>query len=231
MTSIRTAARLSKSLRLGPPRLSMAFSRFYSSKKSDTTQIETILGAPNWSVRSLLPNPASKPPPSITPDQLHHLLRISALPQPANQEEEQSMLDILESQIHFVKEIQLVDTTGVAPLARIRDESPAAMQEEMIGIEKLREALAKEKVSGRRGKIQRIPGEKKIVRMEQPGMGMPSGPRQRQRGNISLLKSAIELFSQFSMALEHAGGINIPHEAKQSDINMVRCFCLRLLVE
>ncbi|KAJ5603666.1 hypothetical protein N7537_006622 [Penicillium hordei] len=160
MTSLRTAARLPKSLRPGPSRLNTAFSRFYSSEKSDSADIEFILGAPNWSVRSLLPNPASKPPPSITPTQLHHLLRISALPQPANQEEEQSMLDTLESQIHFVKEIQLVDTTGVAPLARIRDESPAAIEEETIGIEKLREALAKEKVSGRRGKIQRVPGEK-----------------------------------------------------------------------
>ncbi|KAJ5835890.1 Aspartyl/glutamyl-tRNA(Asn/Gln) amidotransferase C subunit [Penicillium robsamsonii] len=160
MISIRTTARLSQSLRPCPSRLNTTFSRFYSSEKSDSTHIEAILGAPNWSVRSLLPNPASKPPPSVTPKQLHHLLRISALPQPANQEEEQSMLDTLESQIHFVKEIQLVDTTGVAPLARIRDESPAAMEEETIGIERLREALAKEKVSGRRGKIQRVPGEK-----------------------------------------------------------------------
>ncbi|CDM35338.1 hypothetical protein DTO013E5_7841 [Penicillium roqueforti] len=160
MTSLRTAARLSKSLRPGPPRLNTTFCRFYSSKKCHSADIEFLLGAPNWSVRSLLPNPASKPPPSITPKQLHHLLRISALPQPASQEEEQSMLDTLESQIHFVKEIQLVDTTGVAPLARIRDESPAAMEEETIGIERLRDALAKEKVSGRRGKIQRVPGEK-----------------------------------------------------------------------
>lgn len=137
----------------------MAFSRFYSDK-SDYANIESILGAPNWSVRSLLPNPASKPPSSVTPKQLHHLLRISALPQPVDKEEEQSMIDTLESQIHFVKEIQLVDTTGVVPLARIRDESSAAMEEAMIGIEHLREALAKEKVSGRRRSIQRIPGEK-----------------------------------------------------------------------
>ncbi|EKV12491.1 hypothetical protein PDIG_44150 [Penicillium digitatum PHI26] len=160
MASFRTAARLSKSLRPGPLRLNTTFSRFYSSEKSDCTDIDLILGAPNWSVRSLLPNPASKSPPSITPKQLHHLLRISALPQPANQEEEQSMLDTLESQIHFVKEIQLVDTTGVAPLARIHDESPAAIEEETIGIERLRGALAMERVSGRRGKIQRVPGEK-----------------------------------------------------------------------
>lgn len=70
------------------------------------------------------------------------------------------MLETLESQIHFVKEIQLVDTTGVAPLGRIRDETPAAMEEEKIGIERLREALAKETVSGRRKRIQRVPGEK-----------------------------------------------------------------------
>jgi Asp-tRNA(Asn)/Glu-tRNA(Gln) amidotransferase C subunit len=119
-----------------------------------------MIGTPNWSVRSLLPNPASKPPPSITPKELHHLLRISALPQPANQEEEQSMIDTLESQIHFVKEIQLVDTTGVEPLARICDESSDAVNEHTIGIEKLKEALAKEHVSGRRGKIQRIVGVK-----------------------------------------------------------------------
>ncbi|CAI7644824.1 unnamed protein product [Penicillium glandicola] len=149
MISLRTAARLSKSLRPGPSQLNTTFARSYSSEKSDSADIE-----------SLLPNPASKPPPSITPKQLHHLLRISALPQPANQEEEQSMLDTLESQIHFVKEIQLVDTTGIAPLARIRDESSNAMEEETIGIERLKEALAKENVSGRRGKIQRIPGEK-----------------------------------------------------------------------
>ncbi|KAJ6188674.1 hypothetical protein N7519_003582 [Penicillium mononematosum] len=175
MASLRTAARLSKSLRPGPSRLNTTFSRFYSSEKSDSADIESILGAPNWSVRSLLPNPASKPPPSITPKQLHHLLRISALPQPANQEEEQSMLDTLESQIHFVKEIQLVDTAGVAPLARIRDESPAAIEEETIGIEKLREALAKEKVSGRRGKSSVFQVKRMIVRMEQLGMGMRSG--------------------------------------------------------
>ena len=70
------------------------------------------------------------------------------------------MLDTLESQIHFVKEIQLVDTAGVEPLGRIRDESCDAVKEQTIGIEQLKEALAKEHVSGRRGKIQRIVGVK-----------------------------------------------------------------------
>ncbi|KAJ5354222.1 hypothetical protein N7541_006786 [Penicillium brevicompactum] len=159
MPPLRCGARVFQSLRTSPLRLSMTSSRCYSDK-SDLADIFSMIGAPNWSVKSLLPNPASKPPPSLTPKELHHLLRISALPQPANQEEEQSMLDTLESQIHFVKEIQLVDTTGVEPLPRIRDESSDAIKEHTIGIEQLKEYLAKEKTSGRRGKIQRIVGVK-----------------------------------------------------------------------
>jgi Asp-tRNA(Asn)/Glu-tRNA(Gln) amidotransferase C subunit len=70
------------------------------------------------------------------------------------------MLDTLESQIHFVKEIQKVDTTGVEPLQSIRDESPEAVRENTIGLEKLREAMAKERVVGRNKKIRRVEGER-----------------------------------------------------------------------
>lgn len=70
------------------------------------------------------------------------------------------MLKTLESQIHFVKEIQHVDTTGVEPLRIIRDESPAAVEEMTIGVEQLKDAMAKERVSGRRRKIQRVQGER-----------------------------------------------------------------------
>ncbi|CAG8033800.1 unnamed protein product [Penicillium salamii] len=159
MPSLRSGARLFQSLRTSPSQLNTTLSRRFSDK-SDLADISSMIGAPNWSVKSLLPNPASKPPPSITPKELHHLLRISALPQPASPEEEQSMLDTLESQIHFVKEIQLVDTTGVEPLPRIRDETSDAVKEHKIGVEQLKEYLAKEQTSGRRGKIQRIVGVK-----------------------------------------------------------------------
>lgn len=70
------------------------------------------------------------------------------------------MLKTLESQIHFVKEIQRVDTTGVEPLRSIRDESSAALKEMTIGVEQLKDAMSKEKVSGRRRKIQRVQGER-----------------------------------------------------------------------
>lgn len=70
------------------------------------------------------------------------------------------MLQTLDSQIHFVKEIQRVDKTGVEPLRSIRDESPAAVKETTIGLERLQNALAKERVSGRRRRIQRLQSER-----------------------------------------------------------------------
>lgn len=70
------------------------------------------------------------------------------------------MLETLESQIHFVKQVQSVDATGVEPLQCIRDESPDAMKENTIGLEQLKEAMSKEKVSGRRRRIQRLEGER-----------------------------------------------------------------------
>ncbi|KAL4793323.1 hypothetical protein BDV19DRAFT_380269 [Aspergillus venezuelensis] len=140
------------SLRCEPVRL-----RYYSSKSKEAVDIESLLANPTWSVRSLLPDHATKPrSPSVTPAQLKHLLRLSALPQPSSPEEELRMLETLESQIHFVEEIQKVDTTGVEPLQAIRDETPAAVKENIIGLEQLKDALSKERVIGRNKKIQRI---------------------------------------------------------------------------
>lgn len=70
------------------------------------------------------------------------------------------MLQTLESQIHFVKEMQSVDTTGVEPLRSIRDETLAATRETSIGLDRLKDALAQEHVSGRRKRIQRVEKEK-----------------------------------------------------------------------
>lgn len=120
-----------------------------------------MLAEPSWSVRSLLPDQATvQAKTSVTPQQLRHLLRLSALPQPSSPEEEQSMLRTLESQIHFVQEMQRVDTTGVEPLRSIRDESPTAVKETTLGLEQLKDAFAKERVSGRRRRVQRVPSER-----------------------------------------------------------------------
>ena len=59
------------------------------------------------------------------------------------------MLDTLTAQLHFVGEIQQVDTTGVEPLRVIRDETRAAEQEQTIGLDSLRPALEKETTIGK----------------------------------------------------------------------------------
>lgn len=134
--------------------------RSYSS--SSETDIESLLSKPSWSVRSLRPDSATEASssPSVTPKQLHHLLRLSALAQPTSAAEEQSMLKTLEAQIHFVKEIQRVDAAGVTPLQSIRDESSHAVEEDTIGLEQLKDALSRERVHGRRHRIHRMPAEK-----------------------------------------------------------------------
>jgi hypothetical protein len=66
------------------------------------------------------------------------------------------MLGTLAAQLHFVGEIQQVDTSGVTPLRVIRDETRAAEEEQTIGLETLRPALEKETTVGKHFKrIQR----------------------------------------------------------------------------
>lgn len=65
------------------------------------------------------------------------------------------MLDTLRQQIHFVKEIQKVDTTGVEPLVAIRDETEEAKSERRITKESLSEFLALEEERGKNGTIRR----------------------------------------------------------------------------
>ncbi|KAF2447337.1 hypothetical protein P171DRAFT_249973 [Karstenula rhodostoma CBS 690.94] len=105
---------------------------------------------PTWSVESLLPPEKQWPDaPKITSQQLHHLLRLSALPLPKSQEDEEKMLATLADQLHFVGKIQQVDTTGVKPLRAIRNETAAAEAEQTITLETFKDALAKEKVIGK----------------------------------------------------------------------------------
>lgn len=66
------------------------------------------------------------------------------------------MLDTLSAQLHFVGEIQQVNTSGVSPLRALRDETAAAEQEHIISVESLKDALANEQVVGKHYKrIQR----------------------------------------------------------------------------
>lgn len=75
------------------------------------------------------------------------------------------MLHDLHAQLHFVKQIQRVNTDGVEPLQALRDESGFAQSDGKvrgeIGLEEMRDALAAEEVVGRHHK--RIRRRKKLV--------------------------------------------------------------------
>lgn len=118
------------------------------------TDVLDLLYKPTWSVRSLLP--PKSPTQTITRTQLHHLLRLSALPLPKDKAEEKKMLQSLHAQLHFVGDIQGVNTDGVEPLVRIAEETEAGRKEATIGLEDLREALDKEIVTGRNKRSRRV---------------------------------------------------------------------------
>ncbi|TAQ89165.1 hypothetical protein B7494_g2546 [Chlorociboria aeruginascens] len=134
--------------------------RRYSSNPpaKEPLDISSLLSKPTWSVRSLLPDPSILPTQEITPKKLHHLLRLSALPQPKSPEEEAEMLETLHSQLHFVRDIQGVDTDGVEPLRSIRDETEEGIKDATIGMDDLKEAFAKEEVKGRNRRPRRKRG-------------------------------------------------------------------------
>ncbi|KAI7201708.1 hypothetical protein KC343_g10368 [Hortaea werneckii] len=112
--------------------------------------VSELLAKPSWSVASLLPSKSeASSAPEISSNQLHHLLRLSALPPPKSPEEEQKMLSTLSAQLHFVKDIQAVDTTGVEPLQSLRDETAQGEAQAELGIEALKDALEKESVRGK----------------------------------------------------------------------------------
>ncbi|KIX97471.1 uncharacterized protein Z520_06923 [Fonsecaea multimorphosa CBS 102226] len=152
-------------------------------KKIDVSpEIQSLLETPTWSVSQLLPagfrvtaqgTPTERTErlgikaqawrteylfpwaSKITIIKLRHLLRLSALPPPQSKIEEEKMLKELRDQLHLVREILKVDTTGVEPLVAIRDETAEHIQERTITRETLAEFLALEEKKGRNGTIRR----------------------------------------------------------------------------
>lgn len=56
------------------------------------------------------------------------------------------MLRTLDSQLHFVQDIQSVDTDGVEPLRSISDVTPQALKEREVTIEDLKEGFEAEEL-------------------------------------------------------------------------------------
>ncbi|KAJ4356164.1 uncharacterized protein N0V89_004194 [Didymosphaeria variabile] len=145
-------------------------------------------GEPTWDVESLLPPEKQAPDaPKITSQQLNHLLRLSALPLPKSQEEENKMLSTLSDQLHFVGKIQQVDTMGVKPLRAIRDETAAAEAEQTITLKTLKDALAKEKVIGKHYK--RIQRDTTPVDASNAERWDVLGSAERKQGKYFVVKS------------------------------------------
>ncbi|KAJ4325580.1 hypothetical protein N0V84_003460 [Fusarium piperis] len=131
--------------------------RTLTTNSSSKSTAASILEKPTWSVRSLLPSsPSSAPAETITPAQLHHLLRLSALPLPPTPADEAAMINTLQNQLQFVRAVQRVDTSGVEPLRAIRDETDAAHGESTIGLAELGEALSSEVLVGHYQRARRV---------------------------------------------------------------------------
>ena len=139
----RSISRQLHKANLASPRVRLPVS--YSSTARSTEQtISTLLSKPTWSIRSLLPAGELAETPDITSKQLHHLLRLSALPPPKDAAEEKEMLETLQSQLHFVKKIQSVNTEGLEPLQSIHDETIVAREENELKLEDLAQYMKDE---------------------------------------------------------------------------------------
>lgn len=66
------------------------------------------------------------------------------------------MLDTLHSQLQFVRAVQRVNTDGVEPLRAIRDETADAVRENTIGLEQLKDVLAREALVGHYKRPKRV---------------------------------------------------------------------------
>ncbi|KAI9658433.1 MAG: hypothetical protein M1829_006788 [Trizodia sp. TS-e1964] len=131
-----------------------AFQR--KSSSIGVSEESTILSKPSWSVKSLIPTASQlEDSPRVSSKELHHLLRLSALNPPKTEDEEEKMITTLSAQLHFVRQIQSVNTDGIDPLTSIRDETIESEKENAITFESLKGAFAKEETKGKRKRIQK----------------------------------------------------------------------------
>lgn len=129
-----------------------------NSTKAQKVDVEALLKTPSWSVReTLFSDELSDDTALISKEQLHHILRLSALPVPESSEVEGKMIGDLKAHLRFVQAIQKVNTDGVEPLQVIRDETQEARTLNTITMDALKEEFEKEEVVGSRGRIRKKP--------------------------------------------------------------------------
>lgn len=117
---------------------------------AQSSNVKISLSEPSWSVKSLLPRKSEdESTRTVSREQLHHLMRLSALNLPQNEVEEDHILQGLDAHLNFVKDIQSVDTSDVKPLRNFHNESQATEHNREITIDSLREALENEELIGK----------------------------------------------------------------------------------
>jgi len=114
--------------------------------------IAALLSTPTWSITALLPPRTAPAAAPIPPAQLQHLLRLSALPAPADAAAAAALRRTLAAQLHFVRRIRAVDARAVQPLRAVRDESAAADREREVTLGRVAGALEQEERVGRWGR-------------------------------------------------------------------------------
>ncbi|PHH65144.1 hypothetical protein CDD81_3275 [Ophiocordyceps australis] len=137
----------------------MSLGRLGRALLSSQSAAHQMLSRPTWSTASLLESDARQdqdtPSNAITPAQLHHLLRLAALPLPKSPDDQAKMLATLRHQLLFVHAVQRVDTAGIEPLAAIRDETAQGLGEATIGLDHVQPALDAEIPRGHYGRPRR----------------------------------------------------------------------------
>ena len=135
---------------------SLRVRQLHSGAFESTAELEAFVAQPSWSLGTFLPS-AKDDLSTVTKTDLHHFLRLSALPLPVTHQEEKSMLRTLASQLHFVRELQGVSTADVVPMRSLNDETIAAQQESTYSLESLRAQFEKEEIMGKHYKrVRRI---------------------------------------------------------------------------
>ncbi|KAL8815877.1 MAG: hypothetical protein Q9223_005031 [Gallowayella weberi] len=161
------------------PTRSQFIRRTFSSSDSASKGPDGILpNRPTWSLQDLFEKQPTESEPQVSEKELHHLLRLSALPLPKDSTDQQRMQKDLQSQLKFVKAIQDVDIPdSVKPLQSIRDETEEGLKEVEITERSLADEFAKEEVVGIRGRIRRKDSVKAAEGEEQQWHPLKLAPR------------------------------------------------------
>jgi hypothetical protein len=99
------------------------------------------------------------------------------------------MIQVLQSQLHFVRDIQRVDTSGVEPLSAIRDDTEEGLGEITIDVARLRGALQEEVVFGHRKRPRRIKRDEEAGNAESTDSWDPLQGASQRKGRYFVVDS------------------------------------------